>query len=89
MRPTGRAEAKAGPSDPPVLRGRAGDQRIKATPGITCVVPLTGNREAITRLITGEPSYPKAGVWGNPVGSLEGHDGKQKTERDYHRHPLG
>ena len=59
MRPTGRADAKAGPSDPPVPRGRAGDQRIKATPGITCVVPLPGNREATTRLITGEPSYLK------------------------------
>ena len=74
MRLTGRAEAKAGPSDPPVPWGRAGDQRIKATPGITCVVPLPGNREAITRLITGEPSYPFLRVWGNPVGSLERHE---------------
>lgn len=59
MRQTCRAEAKAGPSDPLVLWGRASDQRIKATPGITKVVPLPSNREAITRLITGEPSYPK------------------------------
>ncbi len=35
VRQTCRAEAKAGPSDPLVLRGRASDQRIKATPGIT------------------------------------------------------
>ena len=34
-RPTSRAGAKAGPSDPVVLRGRAIAQRIKGTPGIT------------------------------------------------------
>ena len=34
-RPTGRAGAKAGPSDPVVLYGRAIAQRIKGTPGIT------------------------------------------------------
>ena len=34
-RPTSRAEAKAGPSDPVVPRGRAIAQRIKGTPGIT------------------------------------------------------
>ncbi len=34
-RPTGRAGAKAGPSDPAVLCGRAVAQRIKGTPGIT------------------------------------------------------
>ena len=34
-RPTGRADAKAGLSDPVVLRGRAIAQRIKGTPGIT------------------------------------------------------
>ncbi len=33
--PTGRAGAKAGLSDPAVLRGRAVAQRIKGTPGIT------------------------------------------------------
>jgi hypothetical protein len=32
---TRRAGAKAGPSDPVVLRGRAIAQRIKGTPGIT------------------------------------------------------
>ena len=32
---TGRADAKAGPSDPVVPSGRATDQRIKVTPGIT------------------------------------------------------
>jgi|DewCreStandDraft_5_1066085.scaffolds.fasta_scaffold12354_1 hypothetical protein len=34
-RQTCQAGAKAGPSDPPVPCGRAGDQRIEATPGIT------------------------------------------------------
>ena len=34
-RPTSRAGAKAGPSDPVVLCGRAIAQRIKGTPGIT------------------------------------------------------
>jgi len=34
-RHTGRAEAKAGSSDPVVPRGRAIAQRIKGTPGIT------------------------------------------------------
>ena len=34
-RPTSRAEAKAGPSDPVVPCGRAIAQRIKGTPGIT------------------------------------------------------
>ena len=35
VRPTSRAEAKAGPSDPVVPCGRAIAQRIKGTPGIT------------------------------------------------------
>src|SRR4029453_16480826 len=34
-RPTGRAGAKAGPSDPTALCGRAVAQRLKGTPGIT------------------------------------------------------
>ena len=34
-RPTGRADAKAGLSDPAALNGRAVAQRIKGTPGIT------------------------------------------------------
>ena len=34
-RPTGRAGAKAGHSDPVILRGRVIAQRIKGTPGIT------------------------------------------------------
>ena len=34
-RPTGRADAKAGHSDPVVPHGRAIAQRIKGTPGIT------------------------------------------------------
>ena len=40
MRPTGRADAKAGLSDPVVPSGRAIAQRLKGTPGITVkVVP--------------------------------------------------
>ena len=35
VRPTSRADAKAGLSDPVVLYGRAIAQRIKGTPGIT------------------------------------------------------
>jgi hypothetical protein len=35
VRPTSRAGAKAGHSDPVVLYGRAIAQRIKGTPGIT------------------------------------------------------
>eukprot|EP01026_Neomeris_dumetosa_P049871 TRINITY_DN4365_c1_g1_i1.p2 TRINITY_DN4365_c1_g1~~TRINITY_DN4365_c1_g1_i1.p2 ORF type:complete len:119 (-),score=15.15 TRINITY_DN4365_c1_g1_i1:50-406(-) len=35
VRPTSRAGAKAGPSDPAVPHGRAVAQRIKGTPGIT------------------------------------------------------
>ena len=34
-RPTGRAGAKAGPSDPMAPRGRAIAKRLKGTPGIT------------------------------------------------------
>jgi hypothetical protein len=34
-RPTGRADAKAGLSDPAAPSGRAVAQRIKGTPGIT------------------------------------------------------
>ena len=34
-RSTDQADAKAGPSDPTVLRGKAEDHRIKGTPGIT------------------------------------------------------
>ena len=35
MRPTSRADAKAGLSDPAVPNGRAVAHRIKGTPGIT------------------------------------------------------
>ena len=35
VRPTGRAGAKAGPSDPAVACGSAVAQRLKGTPGIT------------------------------------------------------
>ncbi len=38
-RPTGRADAKAGHSDPVVPYGRAIAQRIKGTPGITGLSP--------------------------------------------------
>jgi hypothetical protein len=35
VRPTGRADAKAGPSDPAPPYGRGVAQRLKGTPGIT------------------------------------------------------
>ena len=37
----GRADAKAGPSDPAVLDGKAVAQQIKGTPGITGLSPLS------------------------------------------------
>lgn len=39
MRLTSRAGTKVGFSDPPVLYGKAGAQRIKVTPGITGLSP--------------------------------------------------
>ena len=41
MRPMGRADAKAGLSDPAVPNGRAVAQQIKGTPGITGLSPLS------------------------------------------------
>ena len=40
-RPMGRADAKAGLSDPAVLDGKAVAQQIKGTPGITGLSPLS------------------------------------------------
>ena len=58
VRPTSRADAKAGPSDPAVSYGRAVAQRIKATPGIT---GLSGPRVHID-----------GPVWHLDVGSILG-----------------
>jgi hypothetical protein len=54
--PTGRADAKAGLSDPAVLSGKAVAQRLKGTPGITGLSPPRVH-------IDGE-------VWHLDVGSL-------------------
>ena len=66
-RPTSRAGAKAGHSDPVVLYGRAIAQRIKGTPGITRLIPAPrsfistgGVWHLDVRLITS---------WGRVVGS--------------------
>jgi hypothetical protein len=61
-RPTSRAGAKAGLSDPAVLSGRAVAQRIKGTPGIT---GLSGPRvhidDPVWHLDVGS-SHPGAGA---------------------------
>ena len=60
-RPTGRAGAKAGLSDPAVLCGRAVAQRIKGTPGITGLSPPRVHIDgAVWHLDVGS-SHPGAG----------------------------
>lgn len=62
MRPTSRAGAKAGLSDPAVLRGKAVAQRIKATPGITGLsFPRDHIDGKVWHLDVGS-SHPGAGV---------------------------
>ena len=66
-RPTGRAGAKAGHSDPVVLYGRAIAQRIKGTPGITGLSrPRVHIDDAVWHLDVGS-SHPGAGA--GPKGS--------------------
>ena len=56
MRPTSRADAKAGPSDPIVPSGRAIAQRIKVTPGITGLWrPRVHSDGAVWHLDVGSP----------------------------------
>ena len=62
MRQTGRAGAKAGPSDPLVARGRARAYRIKATPGITGLsCPSAHSDGKVWHLDVGS-SHPGAGL---------------------------
>ena len=61
-RPTSRADAKAGASDPVVLYGRAIAQRIKGTPGITGLsVPRVHIDEPVWHLDVGS-SHPGGGA---------------------------
>ena len=72
VRPTGQADAKAGPSDPVVPSGRAIAQRIKGTPGITGLYhPIV--------LIDG-------GVWHLDVGSA--HPGAGEGPKGWSVRPL-
>ena len=60
-RPTSRAGAKAGLSDPTVARGSAEAQRIKGTPGITGLLPPSAHSDgAVWHLDVGS-AYPGAG----------------------------
>lgn len=73
MRLTSRAGAKAGLSDPAVLRGKAVAQRIKATPGITGLsFPRDHIDGKVWHLDVGS-SHPGAGVGskGSPVRRLK------------------
>ena len=60
-RPTSRAGAKAGLSDPTVARGSAEAQRIKGTPGITGLLPPSAHSDgAVWHLDVGS-THPGAG----------------------------
>ena len=60
-RPTSRAGAKAGLSDPTVARGSAEAQRIKGTPGITGLLPPSAHSDgAVWHLDVGS-AHPGAG----------------------------
>jgi len=62
VRHTGRADAKAGPSDPLVVRGHAKAYRIKATLGITGLsCPSVHSDGKVWHLDVGS-SHPGAGL---------------------------
>jgi hypothetical protein len=61
-RPTSRADAKAGLSDPVVLYGRAIAQRIKGTPGITGLSEPRVHIDAPVWHLDGGSSHPGAVV---------------------------
>ena len=61
-RPTGRAGAKAGHSDPVVLNGRAIAQRIKGTPGITGLSPPRVHIDGEVWHLDVGSSHPGAGA---------------------------
>src|SRR3990172_6439472 len=65
-RPTGRAEAKAGPSDPVVPSGRAMAKRIKVTPGITGSSPPSAHSDGEVWHLDVGSSHP--GAEGDPKG---------------------
>ena len=58
---------KAGLSDPAVLCGRAVDQQIKGTPGITGLSPPSAHSDGEARHLDVGPSHPGAGE--GPKGS--------------------
>ncbi len=66
-RHTSRAETKVGHSDPVVPRGRAIDQRIKATLGITGLSPPRVHIDGEVWHLGVDSSYPGAGE--GPKGS--------------------
>ena len=66
-RPTGRAGAKAGHSDPVVLYGRAIAQRIKGTPGITGLSRPRVHIDGVVWHLDVGSSHPGAGA--GPKGS--------------------
>ena len=57
-RRTCQAETKVGHSDPVVLRGRAIDQRIKGTPGITGLSPLRDHIDGEVWHLDVDSSHP-------------------------------
>jgi hypothetical protein len=61
-RPTGRAGAKAGHSDPVVLYGRAIAQRIKGTPGITGLSRPRVHIDGVVWHLDVGSSHPGAGA---------------------------
>ena len=61
MRLTSRAGAKAGLSDPVVLCGKAIDQRIKGTPGITDLSPPRVHIDGEVWYLDVGSSHPGAG----------------------------
>src|SRR6185312_14253630 len=61
-RPTGRAGAKAGHSDPVVLNGRAIAQRIKGTPGITGLSRPRVHIDGVVWHLDVGSSHPGAGA---------------------------
>ena len=60
-RPMGRADAKAGLSDPAVLDGKAVAQQIKGTPGITGLSPLSVHSGGEVWHLDVGSSHPGAG----------------------------
>jgi hypothetical protein len=62
VRPTSRTGTKVGLSEPAVLNGKAVDQRIKATPGITGLSPPRVHIDGEVWHLDVGSSHPGAGV---------------------------